>query len=308
MINIKSAMELRHLRYFIAVAEELHFRRAAERLHISQPPLSLQIAELERELGAKLFERTSQRVSLTPAGRIFLHQARGILEQLSTAIRDVRRAADGEIGELRVAFTQSFEFLHLLPETIHAFGQRHPGVSFSLEQMQTGAQIKAIQERQLDLGVSRRPAGAVPGEVELTKLLDDPLLLAVNSSNPLAGRTAVTMADLRDERFILGPANQASGLRDMILQLCQGAGFSPRIGQQAREVPTMLGLVAANVGVTIVPASARRMGMRGLTFLTIADAGAASALYMATLRAETGRLLSELKQMLLAAAASGSAP
>ena len=147
-------MELRHIRYFVAVAEELHFRRAAERLRISQPPLSLQIRELERELGAVLFERSRQKVALTLAGRCFLQHARQILEDVKSATNSVRRAADGEIGELRIAFTQSFEFLPLLPETIHRFRARFPEVTFALRQMASAEQLAAVVNRTIDMGSS----------------------------------------------------------------------------------------------------------------------------------------------------------
>ena len=294
-------MELRHLRYFVTVAEELHFRRAAERLNISQPPLSLQIAQLERELGGRLFDRSSQRVALTAAGRLFLHHARDILERVAEASRDVRLATNGEAGELRVAFTQSSEFLHILPETIHRFRSLYPKVTFALEQMKSADQIDAITERRLDLGISRRPTGQLPATVELTRLYDDPMVLAVHSENPLAHLSKATISMARDMPFIVTPNSAASGLRDSLVQLCKAAGFTPRIAQEAREVPTMLGLVAAGVGVAVVPALARHMGMRGVVFLALGDTYAKSSLYMSSLRKEPGRLITELKAMLLAA-------
>lgn len=291
-------MELRHLRYFIAVAEELHFRRAAERLRISQPPLSLQIADLERELGAKLFDRTSQKVSLTPAGKVLLTHAYAVLDRVAAAARDVRLAADGEIGDLRIAYTQSFEFLHLLPEAIRRFGARYPKVSIALEQMKTADQLAALAERRLDLGISRKPARAVPRDVVFTRLLDDPLMLAVSQSNPLAGERRLPIAAARDMPFIISPGAELSGLRDTTLQLCRRARFAPRIAQEAREVPTMLGLVAANVGVAVVPASARHMSGRGVAFVEIDDPRAESAIYMVTTRSGSNRLVAELAGLL----------
>jgi len=296
-------MELRHIRYFVAVAEELHFRRAAERLRISQPPLSLQIRELERELGAVLFERSRQKVALTLAGRCFLQHARQILEDVKSATNSVRRAADGEIGELRIAFTQSFEFLPLLPETIHRFRARFPEVTFALRQMASAEQLAAVVNRTIDLGISRKPTGRLHSAIRLNKLYSDPLMLAVHQRDALAKEPSTTISAVRDRLFIASPRESGSGLRDILMDLCRAEGFLPRIAQEAAEVPSIVSFVAAGVGVAVVPASARFIHIDGVRFVPLSDRRAESALYLVTHADDRSTLMEEVKRMLLEASA-----
>lgn len=292
-------MELRHLRYFVAVAEELHFRRAAERLHISQPPLSLQIADLERELGAKLFERSSQRVSLTDAGRLFLDSSRQIFSTLEKARRDVQLAGEGLAGELRIGFTQSSEFLDLLPEAISRHRRINPAISFSLRQMRTADQIAAVAARELDLGITRKPAGTQPRDVELIRLRDDPLVLAVHEDHPLAKVQSASVRDLRSLPLIVQPADSASGLREIVLSLCRRARLAPAVVQEAREVLTILGLVAAQVGVAIVPSSSKRISIGSLRFVPLTDPEAKTPLFMCVGRRHGSRMVDTFGALLL---------
>ncbi|QTH20127.1 LysR family transcriptional regulator [Rhizorhabdus wittichii] len=298
-------MELRHLRYFVAVAEELNFRRAAERLNISQPPLSMQIAQLEQELGARLFDRSSQRVNLTMAGRIFLGHARDILAHVKDAARDVRLVADGEVGEIRIGYTQSSEFLHVLPAAINEFRKRYPKTSFTLEQMRSAEQLAAIAEQRIDIGIFRLPEGDHGGDVELIPFYEDPPVLAVREGSPLAARRDIAMRDLEAEMFISTPTSAASGLRDVLMKLCRNAGYLPRIVQEAREVPTILGLAAAGIGIAVVPSLARRMGVDHLAFLPIRDPQADSTLYVGVAEGKTGRLVLELRDLLVAMGRQG---
>lgn len=296
-------MELRHIRYFVAVAEELHFRRAAERLRLSQPPLSLQIRELERELGAVLFERSRQKVTLTAAGRCFLQHAREILEDVKSAKNGVRRTADGEIGELRIAFTQSSEFLPLLPRTIHRFRSRFPEVTFTLRQMPSTEQMAGVVNRTIDMGISRKPSGRLNSAIRLTKLYDDPLMLAVHQRDALAREKSTTIGAARDRLFIASPRESGSGLRDILMGLCRAEGFLPRIVQEAAEVPSIVSFVAAGVGVGVVPASARCIHIDGVRFVPLSDRRAESALYLVTHAGDHSTLMEALRNMLLEATA-----
>lgn len=298
-------MELRHLRYFLAVAEELNFRRAAERLNISQPPLSMQIAQLERELGARLFDRSSQRVTLTMAGRIFLGHARDILAHVKDAARDVRLVADGEVGEIRIGYTQSSEFLHVLPAAINEFRQRYPKTSFTLDQMRSAEQLAAITEQRIDIGIFRLPEGDHGRGVELIPFYEDPPVLAVRAGSPLAEGADVAMRDLQDQMFISTPTSAASGLRDVLMKLCRNAGYLPHIVQEASEVPTILGLAAAGIGIAVVPSLARRMGVDQLVFLPIRDPHADSALHVGVAEGKTGRLVLELRDLIVAKGRQG---
>lgn len=292
-------MELRHIRYFVAVAEELHFRRAAERLRISQPPLSLQIRELEREVGAPLFERSRKKVSLTLPGRCFLQHAQQILEDVDNAKNSVRRVADGEVGELRIAFTQSSEFLPLLPKTIHRFRARFPGVTFALRQMASADQVTSIVNRAIDIGISRRPAGRLSRSVDLIKLYSDPLMLAVHRRDPLAKQASTTISAARDRFFIASPRESGSGLRDILMAMCRAEGFLPRIAQEAAEVPSIVSFVAAGFGVAVVPTSSRCVHIEGVRFIPLSDRRAESALYLVTHANDQSKLVDELKKMML---------
>lgn len=297
-------VELRHLRYFVAVAEELHFRRAAERLNMSQPPLSLQIKELERELGIPLFDRNRQHVALTPGGMALLPDARRVLESVSAAAKNARNAADGEFGELRVGLTQSAEFLSFLPETLHRLRVRYPAILVSFQQRTTTEQIDAVAHERLDLGILRKPAEKLPREVRLTRLYPDPLMLAVHAHDPLAAHAFVHMRDLRDRAFVLSPADAQSGLHDAVVELARAARFFPRLVQEVRQITTTIGMVAAGVGVAIVPASARCIHIGQVALVPIVDPGAQSWLHMITRAEPRGRVMAELTAMLLEAAAS----
>ncbi|MDU2611008.1 MAG: LysR family transcriptional regulator, partial [Pseudomonas aeruginosa] len=177
-------MELRHLRYFIAVAEELHFGRAAERLGISQPPLSQQIQALEEEIGARLFERTNRRVELTDAGRLFLDESRQVLAQVDKAVLLARRAHLGELGELKIGFTSSAPFTSTIPSSIHAFRKAYPDVHLDLQEMSSRQVLKALLEESLQVGVIRPLA--LPDAVHWVELFREPLVAVLRADHPLA--------------------------------------------------------------------------------------------------------------------------
>jgi DNA-binding transcriptional LysR family regulator len=284
-------MELRHLRYFVAVAEELNFTRAAARLHIGQPPLSMQIRDLEAEIGVRLFERTQRRVALTPAGQGFLEHAYGILARVGEAVADAQRTARGELGELRVGFTSSLPFTDLLPDALHAYRRRYPAVRLHLREMFTPEQFTAITRGELDVGFVRLQGGRVPDGIALREIARNPLRLVVNAGHRLAGAGAVSFADLRDEDFISFPADVGTDLPAVLRGLCRQAGFEPRIVQTAREATTQIGLVAAGLGVAVLPAPLETVRMARVRYLPITDPEAQFRLAVATAAGPVAPLL-----------------
>jgi DNA-binding transcriptional LysR family regulator len=256
-------MELRHLRYFAAVADELHFGRAAARLHIAQPPLSQQIRQLEGELGFELFVRAHRRVRLTEAGRAFLGDARGILSRVEQATENARRVARGEAGGLAVGFIASATY-GLVPALVQEFRRRHPGVALSLSELSTEEQLQALRTGAIQLGLGRPPADDPSLAIE--PLLDEPLELALHAGHPLARARTVPLRAIAEEPFILFPRLPRPGWADVVLGHCREAGFKPQVVYEAMELSTALAMVAAGVGVTLVPASVRTLHARGLVY------------------------------------------
>lgn len=273
-------MELRHLRYFIAVAEELHFGRAAERLGISQPPLSQQIQALEEEIGARLFERTNRRVELTDAGRLFLDESRQVLAQVDKAVLLARRAHRGELGELKIGFTSSAPFTSTIPSSIHAFRKAYPDVHLDLQEMSSRQVLKALLEESLQVGVIRPLA--LPDAVHWVELFREPLVAVLRADHPLAAGSedGLAIAALAEEPFVFFPRSYGTGLYDQVIALTRQAGFSPRIAQEASEAMTIIGLVSAGLGVSILPASFRRTRVDGVVYRTLSDPEATTAVWL----------------------------
>lgn len=264
-------MELRHLRYFVAVAEERHFGRAAERLRMAQPPLSQQIQALEAELGTRLFDRNRRKVELTAAGAALLPEARDILARAGDLGRLARAAADGEAGLLDIAFTGSVPFTEIMPRILRAFRHRHPDVRVSLREMSTGSQIEAVAEGRLDIGFARPADSNLPPGVEARRILREPLVLALPSDHPLAGRSELAMAEVAGEGLVMNPRHIGTGLYDKISQLCLAAGFAPRIAVEAHQMSTMIRLVGAGLGLAVVPQTMCRVGFDGIAYAAILD-------------------------------------
>lgn len=290
-------MELRHLRYFIAVAEELHFTRAAARLHIGQPPLSQQIQMLEKEVGALLFERSKRWVRLTEAGKFFLNDARRILALSEQAMETARRASRGEVGELRVGFTSSMPFTVILQQVVNLYRQRYPQVSLSLQEMTSMRQIEAIAHRTLDVGFVRPPEMEITGNVSVTTLRHDPLMLVMPSNHRLARKKSVKLHELADEEFVMYSKDVGTGIHAQIVRLCRQAGFEPHIVQEAREAATIIGLVVAGCGVSILPESFQCIQMQGVCYRNIADPDAVTALMLATRSNESTPLIDAFSQL-----------
>jgi DNA-binding transcriptional LysR family regulator len=256
-------VELRHLRYFVAVAEELHFRRAAERLHVSQPPLSQQIRALERELGVEVFSRNRRRVELTAPGRALLPRAREILAAVDDAVQTTRRVARGEAGELAVGFVGSAMY-GALPDVLRDFRAARPGVALRLRELPTGEALDALAQGRIDVGVVR-PAQAEPG-IALDVVAREAVVVALPEGHRLAKRRRLALRDLAGEDFVLLARREAPGLRAAIDAL----GAEPHEVQEVAEIRTVLGLVAAGVGVSLVPQAVAGAERSGVRFLALA--------------------------------------
>lgn len=299
-------MELRRLRYFVAVAEELHFSRAAERLHIGQPPLSQQIQLLEEELGVRLLERTRRWVKLTEAGRLFLEDARRILALSEQAAENARRAERGEVGELRIGFTSSTPLTEAFNKAVNAYRKAFPRVTLSLAEMPTLPQLEALRERRIDLGFLRPPEASLPREVTLTPLRRDPLMLVAPSNHALMKRESVAIRELADQPFVMFSADAGTGVQSLVLRLCREAGFEPKTALQAREGSTIIGLVAAGCGIAILPESFNGIRIKGVGYLPLSDRAAKTRLMLATHAAHRSALADSFVE--LAVKAVGSSP
>ncbi|HVZ18358.1 MAG TPA: LysR substrate-binding domain-containing protein [Terriglobales bacterium] len=260
-------IDLRHLRYFVAVAEELHFGRAALRLHIAQPPLSQQIKQLESNLGHPLFVRTSRAVSLTAAGKELLERARRILTRMDEDLAAVRRVGRGEVGALTIAFTGSAILSDPLPEAIRTYRRRYPEVDLRLREMGTMLQIDALRDGSIDLGFLRDP-GPFDGLV-IEELLREPYVAVLPSRHPLAKSKVVAVAKLRGEPFIFHRRNIGPLAYDRTMAVCEHAGFLPEIVQEAPQWPTAIRLVESGLGVTIAPKCVSKLETMGVVFRPI---------------------------------------
>lgn len=261
--------DLRQLRYFVAVAETLHFGRAAERLHITQPPLSRQIAELEAALGTPLLRRSSRSVSLTPAGRSFYQHAGELLAGLELAVRTARAVGRGEAGELRLSFTMCAAW-NLLPRLLRHYRQQYPAVEVRLEEIVPRDLEQALCSGSVDLGISF-PAGAA-SPLRYRRLLDEELCAVLPAGHPLAGRAQIAVAELADEDFISFPASTAPALHAAVAGHCRAHGFVPRVRLETHLQQTIVNLVAEGLGVALVPDPLRRMQLPGAVFRPLAAA------------------------------------
>jgi DNA-binding transcriptional LysR family regulator len=257
-------MELRHLRYFVTVAEELHFGRAARRLHLSQPPLSMQIKSLEQELGTPLLLRTQRRVELTAAGEAFLKEAREILVRVSAAAETARRAARGETGQLEVGFVSIADY-NILPPVLREFRQRSPGIRLSLREATTDVQLRELVEERMDVGFLLTPVA--DERLQVLPLLRERLVAALPERHPAAqGSGRVSLKRLADSPLILFPRHMAPRLHDNIIGICSAAGFAPRVEQEAVQMQTIISLVSAGLGIALIPESLRHLGRTGVVY------------------------------------------
>jgi DNA-binding transcriptional LysR family regulator len=274
-------MELRHLRYFVGVAEELHFGRAAARLGISQPPLSQQIMALEKELGVQLIDRTSRSVALTDAGTLFLREARATLEQAERAVLVARRAAMGELGELAIGFNASAPFVPIVARAIHDFRIAYPEVHMTLSELSENALRGALAARSIEIGFLRSlRAPELPPRVAARLVLREGLVVMMRPDHPLAARETLIAKDLDGQRMVFYQRGLIGGFTEELLRLLQAAGVEPIVAQEVREVSTLFGLVAAGIGITIVAQSLQALQSAGLVYRNFDEPEANSAMWV----------------------------
>ncbi|WP_238155698.1 LysR family transcriptional regulator [Kribbella soli] len=275
-------VELRHLRYFVAVAEERHFGRAAARLHMAQPPLSQQIRQLESELGLQLLRRTTRRVELTPAGESYLVRARQIIAAVSSAAGEAQRVAAGLQGRLVIGCVGSATY-SLLPQLVRTLREELPDVEVAVQgEMLAPDQAQALADGRIDLGLLRPPVEDESLRVEVLRA--DPLIVAVPDGHRLAGRRRVRLEELADEDFVIHAGGGRSVMHDTVLARCREAGFEPRVRHEVAETSTLVTFVAAGLGIAIVPAPVAELLVPGVAYRALS--GSATVELAAATRAD----------------------
>jgi DNA-binding transcriptional LysR family regulator len=261
-------MDLRHLRYFVCVAEELHFGRAAQRLGMSQPPLSQQIRALEYELGVQLLERTSRRVRLTEAGRQFLPEARATMAQADQAARTAQLAHRGEVGRLRLGFSTSVPFIPRVVDALSRYRQAYPQVSLELDELTRDEQISRLERGVLDIAILRTFSKPhLPANMQSWRIQEDDVMLAMRQDHPLVQRTApLTLDDLRGEPLVLFGAVNGAGFNERLIEQCRTLGFTPNVSIETASFATLLGLTAAGLGITILSRTFMSLNIDTLAF------------------------------------------
>lgn len=256
-------LELRRLRYFLVVAEELHFARAAHRLNMAQPPLSEQIKKLESELGFRLFDRNSRSVALTEAGRVLLAGARSAMYEIERAVHAGQQTERGHAGHLRLGFISSGG-VTFMPKLLRQLRSSLPDVRPEVRQYSSNRALEALTQRSIDLAVVRTP---VVGDKLLHQpIFTDEVVLAMAEDHPMSGRKRIRLEELRDERFVLYPPNEGHAAYNVAQRACLNAGFVPMAAEFVDDVYGMLGLVAAGMGVALMPAAIKKLGVEGVVF------------------------------------------
>lgn len=261
-------IELRQLRYFLAVADDLSFVRAAERLHISQPPLSVQIKNLEEELGVQLFERTNRGVTLTVAGKAFYTEARGVLARLEHARIVAQRCAAGHLGRLAIGFVSIADYT-VLPQALKLFSDSYPEVEVVLSEETSDVQIQDLKADRIDVGIALAPIDE-PG-LTFKPLFDDRLILAVSAKSPFSGLDRPSLAEFRGAPFVSIPRPLAPGLYDAVQSFCSRSGFTPNVLQHARQMQTIISIVSTGLGVALIPASLTKLKREGVAYLELKE-------------------------------------
>lgn len=285
-------LPLPQLHAFVVLAEELHFGHAAARLGIAQPPLSQQIRRLEDKVGHALFHRAPGRVTLTPAGRELLPAARRALTDLTDGLAAARAVGSGRAGSLRLGFAASLA-LTVLPGLLRTFRGRFPGVLLDIHEMTTAPQIAALHDGTIDVGLLREPPADQP-ELGFRTVLSEPFVAVLPSAHPLAAQRTVRVAQLADSPFVLLPRAVGPRLYDRITGLCAEAGFTPRTAQHAVEWQTVCALVETGLGVSLAPASIRRIRLKGVAFRRIEPGDARTRVAVAWREGDPNPLVAHL--------------
>ncbi|OGB22217.1 MAG: LysR family transcriptional regulator [Burkholderiales bacterium RIFCSPLOWO2_02_FULL_57_36] len=265
-------IDLRQLRYFVTVAEEMHFGRAAVRLHMTQPPLSQTIQALEAALGSQLFCRTKRSVALTPAGLALLPEAQRLLVQAGALPDLVRRAASGESGRLSLAFVSTADY-SVLPPFLREFRTHYPHVQIDLREATTDVQLEDLTQGRIDAGLVILPLpDKLKAELDFAPILAEPLILAAPQNiNALRGKKTVALTTLSDMPLIIFPRRIAPAFHDAILACFRDAGLTPEIGQEAIQMQTIVGLVSAGMGIALVPQSVSNLKRPGVAYKSLSD-------------------------------------
>lgn len=256
-------MELRHLRYFVTVGEELHFGRAATKLLIVQPSLSQQIQQLEHELGFPLLYRTKRSVELTDAGKVFLAEAKRVLAQVQEAKRTAQRAHRGEVGRIVVGYISSSTY-DVLPMILRVYRERFSDVEVALRELTTQEQLRALEDGNIHVGLLRLPISAPMMHVEVVRR--EPIVCVLPEEHPLAHHQHIAVSLLAGEPFVLQSRQRGAGYYVQLMNLCLASGFSPNVIQEVTEIHTIVSLVAAGMGVSLVPLSARNFRSQGVVY------------------------------------------
>ena len=284
------AIELRHIRYFLAIAREGNFTRAATGLGIGQPPLSLQIKALEQEVGALLFRRVAHGAELTPAGQAFLAVVGGMPDLAERGVRHAQRAARGEIGVLRVGFTASSAFNAVVPGTLRVFRRAYPTVELTLEEANTTRCKAGLDDGTLDIAFLR-PGSLSDRDLQLRLLSEEPMMVAVPTGHVMASDDEIDLTQLAKDPFILFPRSIGPTLYDTIIDACRQAGFEPHVDQVAPQISSIVNLVAAELGVSIVPASMSQLHVAGVLFREIKGQTPITRLALAYRKGNTSNLV-----------------
>ena len=291
---MKQSTELRHLRYFIAVAEELHFGRAAEKLHMAQPPLSQQIRQLESLLGCELFVRTSRAVRLTEAGSALLERSRRLIARMQDDMEFVRRVGRGEKGKLRVGFVGS-AMLTKLPETLHEYRRIFPEVELQLKELFTAAILDGLQQYSIDIGIVRD--GDLTPSLESKTILEERLIAILPQRHALAKQARVKVVQLRDEPFVFYPQSAGRTAWERTMRVCEEHGFSPRVVQEAPHWVTIVSLVGAGLGVSIAPDCIRKITTGNVVSRPLADSAVSSLLELVHRPGESSAVVHEFARL-----------
>lgn len=283
-------MELRHIRYFLAVAEERHFTRAAAKLGIGQPPLSQQIKDLERELGTQLFRRVPHGAELTEAGIAFHDVVKEMPVTAARAVLTAQRVARGESGEIRVGFTASAAFNSVVPVAIRTFKRTYPDVRLLLEEGNTTRLADGLKDGSLDAAFLR-PGFAGSERFQLRVLDEEPMVIALGENHPAAACERIALSMLKNDTFLLFPREIGLTLYDSVIEACRDAGFEPNIGQRVPQIASVINLVSAEMGVSMVPASMSQVQVTGVVYRPVADQTPSVKLALAYRRGDTSPTL-----------------
>jgi DNA-binding transcriptional LysR family regulator len=287
-------MNLKHLHYFKVLAEELHFRRAAEKLNITQSPLSVAIQQMEAGFGTVLFERNQRSVKLTEAGQRLYDHACSILGKVEECDREISSIGRGLAGRLRIGFTAATSLLSSFPTLISEYRTKYPEIDIVLRDRTSLQQLEELQSRDLDAGVIRRPKTDIPSGIAVRKLTTDRLVVAMSSSHALVGREHIDIAELRNENFVFFPRAVGVGIYDQFIDLCAQQGYVPHVVQEAREATTIVGLVAAGIGISVVPAGMRYITIPNIVFKDITNPNAETDLLLAYRAGEENPRIAQL--------------